>query len=199
MKTKTFSLRSQFEAIFRQNREAIDKSFTASQLEVLEKIAEAMTESLRLGHKILLCGNGGSAADSQHIAAEFVGRFKRERRSLPALALTTDTSILTAIGNDYAYEQVFSRQVEGLGEQGDVLIALSTSGNSKNILEAVKAAKARGITTVGLTGSGGGALKSIADLCFQAQSTETPHIQEVHITALHALSEVVEDQVAFQK
>jgi len=199
MKTKTFSLRHQLDAIFRQNREAIDKSFTPSQLEVLERIAEVMTGAFRSGHKILLCGNGGSAADSQHIAAEFVGRFKRERRSLPALALTTDTSILTAVGNDYAYEQIFSRQVEGLGEQGDVLIVLSTSGNSKNILEAVKTAKARGITTVGLTGSSGGALKSAADLCFQAQSAETPHIQEVHITALHALSEVVEDQVAFQK
>ncbi len=199
MKTKTFSLRNQLDAIFRRNREAIDKSFTSSQLEVLERIAEAMAEALRSGHKILLCGNGGSAADSQHIAAEFVGRFKRERRSLPALALTTDTSILTAVGNDYTYEQVFSRQVEGLGEPGDVLMALSTSGNSKNILEAVKAAKARGITTVGLTGSGGGALKSAADLSFQAQSAETPHIQEVHITALHALSEVVEDLVVFQK
>ena len=187
------------EQIFRQHREAVEKSSTSAQLDTLEKIADVMTEALRCGRKLLLCGNGGSAADSQHIAAEFVGRFKRERQSLPAIALTTDTSILTAIGNDYSYEQIFSRQVEGLGGKGDVLLALSTSGNSKNVLEAVRIAKARGIFTVGFTGSAGGALKLAADLCFQAQTDYTPHIQEVHITALHALCEVVEDQVVFQK
>lgn len=184
-----------FSQILRQNREAIEKSFTPPQIRLLEEIAHTLASALRSGRKLLLCGNGGSAADSQHIAAEFVGRFKRERRSLPALALTTDTSVLTALGNDYAYEKVFSRQIEGLGEKGDALIALSTSGNSKNVLEAVKAAKAKGIATVGFTGAKGGALKGVADLCFQAQSDETPHIQEVHITALHALSEVVEDLV----
>ena len=184
-----------FAEIFRQNREALEKSFTPPQIKRLEEIAALLATALRSGRKILLCGNGGSAADSQHIAAEFIGRFKRERRSLPAIALTTDTSILTAVGNDYAYEKIFSRQVEGLGEKGDVLIALSTSGNSKNVLEAVRAAKARGLKTVGLTGLKGGALKGAADQCFQAQCDETPHIQEVHITALHALSEVVEDLV----
>ncbi len=192
-------MKSKFGEIFRQTREAVEKSSSPAQVEVLEKIAEVMIAALRSGHKLLLCGNGGSAADSQHIAAEFIGRFKRERQSLAAIALTTDTSILTAIGNDYSYEQIFSRQVEGLGAKGDILIALSTSGNSKNVLEAVKAAKARGIFTVGFTGLGGGALKSSVDLCFQAQADYTPHIQEVHITALHALSEVVEDQVVFQK
>ena len=181
--------------IIRQNRQAIEKSFVPSQLKVLEKIAGVLAKALCSGRKILLCGNGGSAADSQHIAAEFIGRFKRERRSLPALALTTDTSVLTALGNDYAYEQVFSRQVEGLGEKGDVLVALSTSGNSKNVLEAVRAAKAKGLATIGFTGAKGGALKGVVDHCFQAQSLETPHIQEVHITALHALSDVVEDLV----
>lgn len=192
---KTLTKRSPFEEILRQNREAIEKSFTLPQLEGLEKIAQVMAEALRSGRKLLLCGNGGSAADSQHIAAEFMGRFKRDRRSLPAIALTTDTSVLTAVGNDYAYEQVFSRQVEGIGERGDVLIALSTSGNSKNVLEAVKAAKAKGIATIGFTGARGGTLKDVVDYCFQAQSSETPHIQEVHITALHALSEVVENLV----
>ncbi len=192
---KTLTKKSPFESILRQNREAIEKSFTPDQLEGLEKIAEVMAQALRSGRKLLLCGNGGSAADSQHIAAEFIGRFKRERRSLPALALTTDTSVLTAVGNDYAYEQVFSRQVEGVGEKGDVLIALSTSGNSKNVLEAVKRAKGKGIPTIGFTGARGSALKELADYCFQAQSSEAPHIQEVHITALHALSEVVEDLV----
>lgn len=185
--------------IIRQNQEATEKSFTPPQLKRLEEIADVLARALRSGRKILLCGNGGSAADSQHIAAEFIGRFKRERRSLPALALTTDTSVLTAVGNDYAYEQIFSRQVEGLGEKGDVLIALSTSGNSKNVLEAVKAAKVKGLTTVGFTGAKGGTLKEVADHCFQAQSSETPHIQEVHITALHALSDVVEDLVLSSK
>ena len=192
---KALSKKNLFEEIIRQNREAIEKSFTSPQLEILEKIAIQAAQCLRSGGKILLCGNGGSAADSQHIAAEFVGRFKRERPSLPALALTTDTSILTAIGNDYAYEKIFSRQVEGLGQKGDVLIALSTIGNSKNILEAVKAAKAKGVATIGFTGAKGGTLKDLVDHCFYAQSSETPHIQEVHITALHALSEVVEDLV----
>jgi len=195
MKSKVSSQQSLFEEILAQNREAVEKSFTAPQIEILERIAERLAQALRSGRKILLCGNGGSAADSQHIAAEFIGRFKRERRSLAALALTTDTSILTAVGNDYAYEQVFSRQVEGLGETGDVLIALSTSGNSKNVLEAVKTAKAKGLATIGFTGAKGGTLKGLVDQCFQAQSLETPHIQEVHITALHALSEVVEDLV----
>jgi D-sedoheptulose 7-phosphate isomerase len=189
----TTSVKNRFSEILRQNREAVEKSFAGAQMESLERIAEVLVQAFRSGNKILLCGNGGSAADSQHIAAEFVGRFKRERQSLPAIALTTDSSILTAVGNDYGYEQVFSRQVEGIGQKGDVLIAISTSGNSKNVLEAVRAAKSRGITSVGFTGARGGTLKAAADLCFQAQSSETPHIQEVHITALHALSEVVED------
>lgn len=184
-----------FARIFRQNREAIEKSFEGSQLKVLEKIADVMAGALRDHHKFLLCGNGGSAADSQHIAAEFVGRFKRERRSLPAIALTTDTSILTAVGNDYSFEQIFSRQIEALGEKGDVLIAISTSGNSKNVIEAVKAAKAKGMISIGFSGLRSGSLGEIADHCFRAQSEQTPHIQEVHITALHALSEVVEELV----
>lgn len=184
-----------FDEIIAQNKEAVKKSFAPPQLEILERIASAMAQALGSGHKLLFCGNGGSAADSQHIAAEFIGRFKRERPSLPAIALTTDTSVLTAVGNDYSYEEIFSRQVEGLGQGGDVLIALSTSGNSKNVLEAVRAAKAKGLATIGFTGAKGGALKEMVDLCFQAQSGETPHIQEVHITALHALSEVVEELV----
>lgn len=192
---KILSLKSQFAEKIRGHQEAVEKSFNPSQVEVLEKISEATAKALRSGGKILLCGNGGSAADCQHIAAEFVGRFKRERQSLPAIALTTDTSILTALGNDYGYEKVFARQVEGLGKKGDILFALSTSGQSKNVLEAVREAKGQGLVTVGWTGITGGALKSAADLCFQAQSSETPHIQEIHITALHALSEVVEDLV----
>ena len=182
-----------FEILITEHRAAVEKSFTPPHLEILEKISRELLKALKAGHKILLCGNGGSAADSQHIAAEFIARFKRERRSLPAIALTTDTSILTALANDYDYSRVFSRQVEGLGSKGDVLIALSTSGNSKNVLEAVRQAKDQGLCTIGFTGASGGALKGLADICFCAGSPKTPHIQEVHITALHAVSEVVED------
>ena len=186
-------LRAAIQDITDEHIRIAKNSFTADQLEVLEKISREVIRALVAGHKLLLCGNGGSAADAQHIAAEFIARFKRERKSLPAIALTTDTSILTAVANDYDYESVFSRQIEGLGEKGDVLFALSTSGNSKNVLRAVETAKSMGLITIGFTGAPGGRLGSLADICFSAQSDKTPHIQEVHITALHAISEVIED------
>lgn len=176
-----------------RHREALDKTFKTKQVEILEVITQELLKCLKAGHKILLCGNGGSAADSQHIAAEFIARFKRERRSLPAIALTTDTSILTAIANDYDFTQVFSRQVEGLGQKGDVLIAISTSGNSKNVLAAVEQAKTQGVLTIGMTGGTGGTLKNKTDICFTVQADETSRIQEVHILVLHAISEIVED------
>ena len=183
--------------IFKSNlaghAEALNGSFDAARLTVLEAMAREFLKAFKSGRKILFCGNGGSAADAQHIAAEFTGRFKKERRSLPAIAITTDTSALTAIANDYDYDRVFSRQVEGLGQAGDVLIAISTSGNSKSILEAVKQAKQQQMVTLGFTGKDGGILKGIVDICYQAQSSKTSHIQEMHITALHALSEVVEN------
>ena len=182
-----------FQAITEEHARVAQKSFQDGSLEILEQITREILKAFKAGKKILLCGNGGSAADSQHIAAEFIARFKRERQSLPAMALTTDTSILTAIANDYRYEDIFARQIEGLGNPGDVLIALSTSGNSKNVLRAVQQAKKQGLRTIGLTGSAGGALKDKVDVCFRAGSAKTPHIQEVHITALHAVSEVVED------
>lgn len=172
---------------------AFRASFGPEPIRLLEQITEQMVQAFKRGSKILLCGNGGSAADAQHIAAEFVGRFKRERRSLPAIALTTDTSVLTALSNDYSYETVFARQVEGLGQKGDILIALSTSGTSKNVIEAVKRAKEMGLIVVGCTGQTGGELKKLADFNFAAGSTKTPHVQEMHITALHAISEAVED------
>ena len=184
-----------FSAIIEEHEEAVRKSFAPAQAGVLEEIAREILKAFNAGRKILLCGNGGSAADSQHIAAEFIGRFKRERKSLPAVALTTDTSVLTSLANDYDYTKIFSRQVQGLGQKGDILIAISTSGNSKNVLAAVRQAREQGLRTIGFTGAQGGALKGTADLCFQAQSDKTPHIQEVHITALHALSEVVEELV----
>ncbi len=183
------------EKIIQQHRDAVEKSFAADQMKALDTVSQLIFGAFSKGRKLLICGNGGSAADAQHIAAEFIARFKLERKSLPAIALTTDTSILTAIANDYCYERVFSRQVEGLGEEGDVLIGISTSGNSKNVLEAVRQAKKQGVITVGLTGQSGGELAKICDYCYKAQTQLTPHIQEVHITALHAISEVVEQKL----
>jgi D-sedoheptulose 7-phosphate isomerase len=159
---------------------------------VLESIAEAMTASLRAGGKILWCGNGGSAGDSQHLAAEFVGRFRRERRGLAAVALTTDTSALTAIANDYGYAAVFSRQVEALGVPGDLLVGISTSGNSQNVVAALETARSQGLVTVAFTGAGGGKLAALADHLFSVASRDTARIQEAHILAGHMLCDWVE-------
>jgi D-sedoheptulose 7-phosphate isomerase len=168
-------------------RRVIEKS-----VPVLENIAEILIKALKMGNKILLFGNGGSAADSQHIAAELVGRFLRARKALPAIALTTDTSILTAIGNDYSFDNVFARQIEALGLPGDVALGISTSGNSKNVIKAMQAARKLEMITIGFTGENGGELKNCVDFCFHAPSSSTPHIQEAHLTAAHALCEVVE-------
>lgn len=144
------------------------------------------------GNKLLVAGNGGSAADAQHIAAEFVSRFNFDRPGLPALALTTDTSILTAVGNDYGYEQLFRRQVEANGLGGDVFLGISTSGNSPNILEALEAARLKGITTFGFTGQSGGRMRELCDHCLCVPSDDTPRIQEVHILIGHTLCAMVE-------
>jgi D-sedoheptulose 7-phosphate isomerase len=154
--------------------------------------AEMLAAALRRGAKILLCGNGGSAADSQHLAAEFVGRFLADRRPLAALALSTDSSALTCIGNDYAFEQVFSRQVLALGRAGDCLLAISTSGNSANVIEAVKAARSLGIATIGLLGRDGGALATLCDCSLIVASPVTARIQEAHILIGHTLCGAVE-------
>lgn len=164
----------------------------ADQQPLLEVIAQAMAATLRFGGKILWCGNGGSAADCQHLAAEIVGRFRRERKGLASLALTTDTSILTAVANDYGYEMVFSRQVEALANAGDLLVGISTSGNSKNVVNAMEAARAKGVTTVAFTGSGGGRLATLADHLFAVESCDTARIQEAHILAGHMLCDWVE-------
>jgi D-sedoheptulose 7-phosphate isomerase len=166
------------------------------EVQVLARIAGVVGDALERGGKVLICGNGGSAADSQHLAAELVSRFRRERGALPAIALTTDTSILTAIANDYEFERVFARQVEALGRPGDVAIGISTSGNSPNVLTAMRTASESGLTTIGFTGDDGGKLRQVVDLCFRAASNATPHIQEVHITAGHAICEVVESRFA---
>jgi D-sedoheptulose 7-phosphate isomerase len=159
---------------------------------VLERIAAEMCRTILNGRKILWCGNGGSAADSQHLAAELVGRFLVERRALPSIALTTDTSILTAIGNDFGYEHVFRRQVEALGVSGDLIVGLSTSGNSRNVVNALTAARELGLFTVAFTGQGGGAMANLADEVLCVPSTATPRIQEGHILCGHMLCDCVE-------
>jgi D-sedoheptulose 7-phosphate isomerase len=162
---------------------------------VLDRIASKMSAAMLSGKKILWCGNGGSAADSQHMAAELVGRFLRERRGLPSIALTTNTSILTAIGNDYGYELVFRRQVEALCVSGDVVVGISTSGNSKNVCLALEKAREIGAYTVAFTGKNGGGLARIADETLQIPSTETPRIQEGHILCGHMLCDYIEQSL----
>ena len=172
----------------------------AKELPVTVAIAVmAMVECLNSGGKIMACGNGGSAADAQHFAAELMGRFERERRELAAVALTTDTSILTAVGNDYSYDQVFSKQVRGLGKSGDILLAITTSGNSKNVIKAVEAAQALGIKVIALSGNSGGQLNNVLganDLLLAAPSSRTARIQETHLVLLHALCDGI-DHVMF--
>ena len=161
----------------------------------LARIALAMAEAFRNGGKVVLFGNGGSAADAQHVAAELVNRLLMERKALPALALTTDTSVLTAMANDLGFDCVFARQVEALVRPGDVVVGLSTSGNSENVLQGLRAARECGATTVGLTGRDSSTLKDVADVCFCAPSDNTPRIQEAHITVLHAICEAVEREL----
>jgi D-sedoheptulose 7-phosphate isomerase len=156
-------------------------------------IAQALTNALRNGKKLLLIGNGGSAADAQHIAAEIVGRYKRERPGWAAIALTTDTSALTAIANDYGVEQMFARQVQGLGQPGDVMFALTTSGRSKNILAAIDVARQLGVTVVGFTGTKGDSMKSVCDHTLIAPSEDTPVIQQIHMMVAHAICDQVEN------
>jgi D-sedoheptulose 7-phosphate isomerase len=152
-------------------------------------------QALKRGNKLLFAGNGGSAADAQHWAGELVSRFYYDRPGLPGIALTTDTSILTAIGNDYGYDYVFARQVEALGQQGDVLYAISTSGNSRNIVRAIEAARAKGMQVIGFTGQGGGQMAELCDLCFRVPSDETPRIQEGHEALGHMLCALIEAEM----
>jgi len=158
-------------------------------------LARLIADALAAGGKLLIMGNGGSAADSQHFAAEIVGRFKMERRGLPAIALTTDSSILTAIGNDYGFDSVFSRQVEALANPEDVVIGFSTSGNSPNVLKALNLARERGCRTVGLLGRDGGSIKPACDFPLVVPSSDTPRIQEAHITVIHIVCDLVEKKL----
>lgn len=158
----------------------------------VRQIAMVIIDALRAGNKVLLFGNGGSAADAQHIAAELIGRYQIDRRPLPAIALTTDTSILTAVGNDYGFDQIFARQISALGNPHDVALAISTSGKSSNVIAGLQAAEKVGMKTVGFTGGDGGAVKNLAEHCLCVPSTKTARIQEVHLMAGHAISLAIE-------
>lgn len=176
--------------------ESIDvKKNLLEQVEIIQKVTNLILIALKNGNKILICGNGGSAADSQHFAAELIGRYKIDRKSLPAIALTTDTSILTSIGNDYSYDEVFSKQVEGLGNENDILIGISTSGNSKNILNAIDVAKSKKMLVISLLGKDGGSMKQKSDEKIIVSSSNTPRIQEAHILIIHIICEIVEKEI----
>jgi D-sedoheptulose 7-phosphate isomerase len=183
------------ERIFAESIEVKQETLKKN-LAAIINAAQAIISAFKSGHKLFFCGNGGSAADSQHIAAEFVGRFQKERKAWPAIALTTDSSALTALGNDYTFDIVFSRQLQALGQKGDVLIAISTSGNSKNVLEAVKQAKLTGITTIAVTGGKGGQLAGLCDISIIAASSNTARIQESHLVIFHSICELVENTLS---
>lgn len=172
------------ETFFKQNQQPLIQS------------AGLIADAFKAGNKLLICGNGGSAADAQHIAAEFINRFVIERPPLPAIALSTDTSIITSIGNDYSFDHVFLKQIKAIGKEGDVLLAISTSGESKNVVLAVKTAVTMGIKTIGLTGKAGGKMAKMVDLLLNVDSDVTARIQEVHITAGHIICELV-DHILF--
>ncbi len=180
-----------------QLQESIDtkKDLLATQLATIQKIARITTDAFKKNHRLYLIGNGGSAADAQHIAGELIGRFKINRRPLPAIALSTDTSVITALANDFGYDTCFARQIEALVATGDVVFALSTSGNSKGILNAVHIARERGAITIGFTGKDGGLLKDAVDICLRVPSDNTPRIQECHITVGHVVCFMVEKEL----
>ena len=187
-------MKKDIERIFRESIRVKEETIEANSERIVEAV-ESIRELFSRNGKILFFGNGGSAADSQHIAAEFIGRFKKERRSLAAIALTTDTSILTALGNDYGFDVIFARQIEGLGSRGDVAFGISTSGNSKNVIEGIKQAKKMGLKTISLTGCGGGKLAPLTDISIIVPSAETARIQESHICIAHAICELVEERI----
>ena len=177
---------------FQSHLETIVKVIEHLQVD-LEEASSLVVDTLKNGGKIILCGNGGSAADAQHIAAELTGRYKTERRGLPGIAITTDTSALTAIGNDYGYDRVFDRQFEAIGNKGDLLIGISTSGNSKNIISALKLAKDMGCKTIGFSGRDGGAMNEVCDVNLIVPSDNTPRIQEMHILFGHTICQIIDD------
>ena len=181
---------------FRRSRETLERaSADRSLLDAMLAIAHTMIKALEGGGKILIAGNGGSAADAQHIAGEFLSRLNFDRNPLPAIALTTDSSVVTAVGNDYGFDKIFERQIRGLARKGDVFLAISTSGRSQNILCSLRAARELGLTTVGFTGQGDSEMVALCDICLQAPSEATPHIQQIHIVAAHAICGIVEREL----
>jgi D-sedoheptulose 7-phosphate isomerase len=183
--------------IFKESNR-VKETFVNENLSKLVNVVEALTSALKAGNKILIFGNGGSAADAQHLAAEFVNRFVIERPPLPAIALTTDSSIITSIGNDYDFSEVFSKQIRAIGQPGDIAWGISTSGNSANVLKALEVAKKIGLVTIAFTGKDGGAIGKVADLSINVSSSVTARIQEAHITAGHAICDLVDIKL-FQK
>lgn len=171
---------------------SVKEETCAQNSDQIVQVVEAMIKAFKGGQKVLIFGNGGSAADSQHWAAELIGRFQKERRALPAIALTTDTSALTALGNDYSYDFVFARQVEGLGQKDDIAIGISTSGNSPNVIQGIQRAQEQGLLTISLTGGDGGKLAQLTDISLIAPSKKTAHIQESHICIYHCICDLVE-------
>ena len=180
--------------IFKENQQLQEK-FLRYQKTNIAKVSTLIADGLKRHKKVIIFGNGGSAADSQHIAAELVGRFKKNREALPAVALSCNTSILTAVGNDLGFKHVFERQIKAIGQRQDIALGISTSGNSENVLLAVKAARSKGMFSVGLTGCGGGKLASMVNLAITVPSFNTPRIQEMHILAGHIICELVEEQL----
>ena len=183
----------EIEGIINQSTDVITK--TLGLVNIIDECATKIITSLKNDGKVILFGNGGSAADAQHMAAELIGRFKIERSSIPAISLTTDTSIITSIGNDYDFENIFSRQIESLGNKHDIIIAISTSGNSKNIINGVKSAKEKGIFVIGLSGKSESELKKISDITINAPSEDTARIQESHRVIIHCLCQLVEKSI----
>ena len=183
--------------IFKESSNLTDV-FVAENLDGIISIIEAITTALKAGNKILLFGNGGSAADAQHLAAEFVNRFVIERPPLPAIALTTDTSVITSIGNDYDFSEIFSKQIRAIGQPGDVAWGISTSGSSPNVIKAIEVAKKIGMVTIGMTGKDGGDMAKMVDYSLNVSSNSTPRVQEVHITVGHVICEMV-DYKLFQR
>ena len=193
---KNLSIKLEIHNKILDSSESIKKSI--ENIPEIIRIIESITKSLKKGNKIILFGNGGSAADAQHIAAELVGRFDYDRKSLPAISLTTDTSVITSIGNDYSFEKIFSRQCESLVNKGDVVVGISTSGNSINVKNGLLVSKRKGAKTVGFLGHKGGHIKNIVDIPLIVNSNSTPRIQEVHRTAAHIICEIVEKNISVE-
>ncbi|MFC1559864.1 SIS domain-containing protein [Candidatus Margulisiibacteriota bacterium] len=175
---------------------SVQEKVLASLVDDIERAAQLIISAYKDGKKLLIFGNGGSAADSQHMAAELIGRYKKERKSFPALALSVDTSIITAIGNDYGFETIFTKQIEGLGNTGDIAFGISTSGGSRNVVDGIKHAKNKGLQTIGLLGCGGGEIKSLVDVAITVPSDDTPRIQESHQVIIHVLCSLIEKELA---